>query len=45
MIPDPAAGRASSVALHLYRMRWSLDDVSLAVRDFAARMSRTRTPG
>jgi spectinomycin phosphotransferase len=26
--------RVSSVALHLYRMRWSLDDISLAVRDF-----------
>lgn len=26
--------RASSVAVHLYRMRWSLDDISLAVRDF-----------
>jgi spectinomycin phosphotransferase len=26
--------RVSSAALHLYRMRWSLDDISLAVRDF-----------
>jgi spectinomycin phosphotransferase len=26
--------RVSSVAVHLYRMRWSLDDISLAVRDF-----------
>jgi spectinomycin phosphotransferase len=26
--------RVSGAAVHLYRMRWSLDDIALAVRDF-----------
>jgi spectinomycin phosphotransferase len=26
--------RVNGVAIHLYRMRWSLDDISLAVREF-----------
>ena len=35
----------SGAAMQMHRMRWSLDDIALAVATSGARMSRPRTPG